>query len=58
MPAFRSEAFMRGLVFAAAGLLTIGFGHQVEAATPRSIAVLLGPSVGYLLSDGQGSAAL
>ena len=42
---------MRWLSFATAGLLTVAVAYRADAAVPRSIAVLLGPSVGYFLAE-------
>ncbi|MCB8881248.1 hypothetical protein ACELLULO517_13455 [Acidisoma cellulosilytica] len=42
---------MRWLSLATAGLLTVVLAHQAEAATPRSIAALLGASVGYFTAE-------
>jgi hypothetical protein len=44
-------ASMRQLLLATAGFMAVFVTHPGDAATPRSIAVLLGPSVGYLLAE-------
>jgi hypothetical protein len=42
---------MRWLLLATAGLLTVATAHPADAAVPRAIAVLLGPSVGYFMAE-------
>lgn len=42
---------MRRLSLVIVGLMTVFAAHNADAAAPRSIAVLLGPSVGYLLAE-------
>jgi hypothetical protein len=42
---------MRKLSLATAALMAVFVAHPGDAATPRSIAVLLGPTVGYLSAE-------